>query len=337
MDAAAISRANRLPSPFRPVAELVVVVGLLEAELWFLRANSPSWLNAIVFGAIVLVAWLSHERRRKAEFVSTFPRIGAVRAWIEIFSACAVLSATLMIAARLVGDSNETFEYVFLDKSPTRLALWISGKFAAALLQQLALQWFLWPVCFEVTRARASGAILAATIFGLIHLPSPTLVGITLLAGAVWIYFYQRTGRLAPLVLSHMILATLAHGALPERLTYDMRVGSMAMADMKRFDELNDPRIRQSSRRLKENRSSLKHFTSDAYYQAQGATMPGFIRGIFRDILDKAATDSDVEFWMTRKLANPRVDIVSILLASDEYAAILEARRARQDGSSIRK
>jgi membrane protease YdiL (CAAX protease family) len=337
MDAAAISPATRLSRPLRPLAELVVVVGLLEAELWFLRANAPGWLNALAYGAIVLVAWLSHESRRRAGFVATFPTIGASRAWFEVFSACAILSAILMIAAGLVGDPNETFEYIFLDKPPLKLFQWVSGKFAAALVQQLALQLFLWPVCFEVTRARASGAILAATIFGLIHLPSPTLVAITSLAGVVWIFFYQRSGRLAPLVLSHMILATLAHGALPERLTFDMRVGSTAMADMKRFGELNDPRIRLINRRLKENRSSLKHFTSPQYFEAQGGTMPGFIRGLFRDILDQAATDSDVEFWMTRKLANPQVDIVNILLASDEYAQILEARRARLDGQPLRR
>jgi len=336
MDAAVTSRTTDPSSMTRPIAELIVVVGLLEAELWCLRAAAPGWVNVLVFGAIVVVAWNSQQRRTQSGFVSTFPRTRATRSWVEVFSACAVLSAILVIAARLVGDSNETFEFVFLDKPPGKLAQWIGGKFAAAMLQQLALQWFLWPTCFEITRGRASGAILAATIFGLIHLPSPALVGITSLAGVIWIFFYQRSGRLAPLVLSHMILATLAHGALPERLTFDMRVGSTAMADMKRFEELNDPRIRRINRRLKENRANLKHYTSDAYYQAQGGTMPGFLRGIFRDILNRTPADADLDFWMSRKLANPRVDIVNIFLASDEFAAIQEARRNNAETRTIR-
>jgi membrane protease YdiL (CAAX protease family) len=341
MDAVSISRESGLSGlireRIRPLAELAVVVGLLEAELWFLRANGPAWLNVVVYGTIVLVAWLSHARRRKAGFVATFPEVGALRAWLEVFAACAILSVTLMIAARMVGDANETFEFIFLDKPPLKFVQWLLGKFAAALGQQLALQLFLWPVCFEVTKGRSSSAILAATIFGLIHLPSPTLVAITSLAGAVWVFFYQRAGRLAPLVLSHMILATLAHGALPERLTFDMRVGSTALADMKRFDELNNPRIRLINRRLKENRASLKHYTSQQYFDAQGGTTPALIRSLFRDILGKVATDSDVDFWMTRKLANPRVDIVNILLASDEYAQILEARRSSLDDQTIRR
>jgi len=341
MDAASISRVTGLSGGLRersrPIAELVVVVGLLEAELWFLRANGPAWLNVVIYATIVAVAWLSHERRRRAGFVATFREVGAPRAWLEVFAACAVLSATLMLAARLVGDSNETFEFVFLDKPPDKLALWVFGKFAAALGQQLALQLFLWAACFEVTRGRASGAVLAATIFGLLHLPSPSLVAITSLAGVVWIILYQRSGRLAPLVVSHMILATLAHGALPERLTFDMRVGSTAMADTKRFEELNDPRIRVINRRLKENRASLKHFTSQTYFDAQGGTMPALIRGLLRDILGRNATEADVAYWMNCKLANPRVDIASILLASDEYAQILEARRGRIDSQALKR
>ena len=341
MDAASIARPSGGLAPLRdrlrPLVELVAVVGLLEAELWYLRAKGPGWLNVLVYGSIVAILWFSHERRRKGGRVSTFSVVGAVRAWVEVVATGLLLSATLMVAARLVGDANETFEFVFLDKPPMKLLSWLVGKFAAALGQQLALQMFLWPACFELTRSRLSGALLAATIFGLIHLPSPTLVAITTLAGAVWIYFYQRTGRLAPLILSHMILATLAHGGLPERLTYDMRVGLTAIADMKRFEELNDPRIRLINRRLKEQRSNLKYYSSPQYYDSRGGDLPGFISGLFRDILGREATEADIAFWAGRKLANPRSDLPSILLASDEYALILEARRASAGGQPLRR
>ncbi len=341
MDAASIGRIEgNLGSPrdrLRPALELVTVVGLLEAQLWFLRTHGPAWLNVLVYATIVATLWLSHERRRKAEVRVPFAVEDPGRAWAEVLLACLVLSAVLMSAARLVGDSNETFEFVFLQKPPLKLFNWLLGKFGAALGQQLALQLFLWPVCFELTRGRTLGTVLAASIFGLIHLPSPTLVTITTVAGVVWIALYQRTGRLAPLILSHMILATLAHGGLPERLTYDMRVGLTATADLKRFETLNDPKVRKGNRRLKENRASLIRFSSDAYYQAQGGNLPGFIRGLFRDVLDRPAKDSDVEFWMTRYLPNPRIDIPSIFLASDEFAQIQERRRAIAEGSSLRR
>ncbi len=191
---------------------------------------------------------------------------------------------------------------------------------------------FLWPACFELTRGRASGAVLAAAIFGLIHLPSPTLVAITMLAGVVWIAFYRGSGRLAPLVVSHMILATLAHGALPERLTYDMRVGidrhrrHEAVRGAERPPDSPD----QPPAQGEPGQPQALHLP--AYFEAQGGTMPGFIRGLFRDIFGRPATDSDVAFWMSRKLANPRVDIANIFLASDEYAG--DPRR--EAGSSRR-
>jgi len=307
MDAAAITRPGEGLDPprelLRPMVELATVIGLLELELWHLRAHGAPWLNALIYGVIVATVALSYRRRQSARSSKLTASVGIGRAWAESVAACLVLSTVLGVAATLVGDANETFEFVFLDKPPLRLLNWLVGKLGAALLQQLALQMFLWPVCRELTGSRPVGTVLAASIFGLIHLPSPTLVAITTLAGVAWISLYQRSGRLAPLVVTHMILATLAHGGLPERLTYDMRVGLMATADLKRY-------------------------ASAEYYRAQGGTKPDFIRGLYRDILGRAASAGDLAFWTGRKLANPRDEIPSIFLGSDEFARLKQARRA---------
>jgi membrane protease YdiL (CAAX protease family) len=319
----------------RPALELLTVVGLLESELWYLRAHGSAWLNVIVYGVIVATLWMSYDRRKQANENAEVK--GVVRSWLEVLSVSCVLSAILVVAAGLVGDSTETFEFVFLDKPPVKLAQWVLGKFGAALGQQLALQLFLWPVCFELTRSRLAGTMLAASLFGLIHLPSLTLVAITFIAGSAWIFLYQRTGRIAPLVVSHMILATLAHGGLPERLTYDMRVGLTATADRKRFEDLNNPKYRVGIRRLKENRADLKRFSSTEYFQAQGNTLPSFIRGLFRDILNRTPSDADVAYWINLKLPNPQVDIPTFFLSSDEYAAILEARKVQGADARLRR
>jgi len=341
MDAASIAATSEpLSRPIgrlAPALELASVVGLLELELWHLRAHGPAWLNVLIYGAIAAVVLISHERRRRAGPVAPGPALGVGRAWSEALAIGLGLSALLMIGASLVGDPNETFEFLFLAKPPIKLANWLVGKFAAALGQQLALQMFLWPVCFELTRSKWAGTGLAAATFALIHLPSPTLVAITLLAGVAWIALYRRSGRLAPLVFCHMILATLAHGSLPERLTYDMRVGITATADMKRFEDLNDPRARLINRRLKENRASLRHFTSPEYYAEQGGDLPGFIRGLFRDVLERPARPKDVAYWVGRSLPNPRDDMANIFLGGDEYARVKERRRAASVDAGLRR
>ncbi len=333
MESASIARDFGLVAPLRertrPLTEMVAVVGLLELELWHLRSEGPTWLNVIVYGAIVAVVAHSCRRRWRAGWKGEVAEVGAARAWLEVGAVALALSATLMGAAALVGDSNETFEFFFLDKPPLKLANWLVGKFGAALIQQLALQLFLWPSCFELTRSKPVGMVLAASLFGIIHLPSPTLVAITTLAGVAWIALYRRTARLAPLVVSHMILAILAHGGLPERLTFDMRVGLTATADMKRFEDLNDPRNRLINRRLKRSKADLKYFATRGYYDAQGGDFPGFVRGLYRDILDRPATDGDVAYWLGRNLARPRDDIPSFFLGSDEYADV-QARRATE-------
>ena len=323
------------PDRLRPLAELLIVLGLLEAELWSLRGWAPAWLNIAAYAVLGGTVLASLARRRAAGADLLQPVVGPRRAWLEAAATCLLLSTVLMIAAGWIGDRNETFEFVFLHKPPLKLASWLLGKFAAALGQQLALQWFLWPVCREITRSRTGGLILAAALFGLVHLPSPTLVAITLIAGLAWVGLYRRSGRLAPLVASHMVLATLAHGGLPERLTYDMRVGMTAVADMDRFANLADPKARQINRRLKEHRDELKYYTSAAYDQAQGGTDPGFIRGLFRDILDRPASDSDVAFWLAQKFPNPREQITSIFLASDEYAQVVA--RSQSHRSPVRR
>jgi membrane protease YdiL (CAAX protease family) len=341
MDAASIARPSRALAPdrdrLRPALELIAVVGLLELELWYLRSKVPGWQNVLLYGAIVAIILLSHDRRRREGLSSFDAVVGLGWAWVEALVAFAGLSALLVIGATFLGDSNETFEFLFLDKPPIRLANWLVGKFGAALAQQLALQMFLWPVCYELTRSRRAGTALAATIFGLIHLPSPLLVGITMLAGVIWICLYRRSGRLEPLVFCHMVLATLAHGSLPERLTYDMRVGITATADMKRFEELKDPRARLVNRRLKENRAELRHFSSPAYYDAQGGNLTGFLRGLYRDILGRPASQEDLAYWLGRKLENPRDDIPTYFLGSDEYAQIKQSRRAAAATSGVRR
>lgn len=307
----------------RPAAELILAVGALEWALWGLRESGPAWLYVAAHVVSVAAIFASWDRRRRSQSTEPASPAGAAGSWALTLGVALGLSAVLLLAARFVGDRNETYEFVFLDKPPAKLLGWGVGKFLAALGQQLALMLFLWPVCFELTRSRLAGTVAAATIFGLIHLPSPTLVGITLLAGLAWIALYRRTGRIAPLVASHMLLAILAHGALPERLTYDLRVGASARADMKRFEDLNDPRLRLINHRLKIHRAELRRYASDRYYAAQGGTPEGYIRGLYRDILRRPAADSDVRFWLTRPRKPNRDELTSFFLASDEYARLL--------------
>ncbi len=330
--AASIDPSDRL----RAGAELAIVLGLLEAELWSLRGWAPAWFNVAVY-AILGGTVVASIHRRRGRIEPAAATSSSSRAWVEATAACAILSTILLVVAGLIGDRNETYEFVFLQKPPLKLLNWLLGKFGAALGQQLALQWFLWPLCREVAGSRTAGMALAASLFGFVHLPSLTLVAITLLAGLVWVGLYRRSGRLAPLVASHMVLATLAHGALPERLTYDMRVGMTATADQSRFTALEDPRVRQINRRLKENRDDLRHYSSAAYYEAQGGTDPAFIRALFRDLLQRPAGEADVKFWQDQHFARIREQVPSIFLASDEYANLQAARRAEGKPAPVRR
>ena len=55
------------------------------------------------------------------------------------------------------------------------------------------------------------------------------VVGLTATAAVLWLWLYQRGGRLLPLMTSHLAVAVLVHGFWPERLICEMRVGSAAV------------------------------------------------------------------------------------------------------------
>jgi len=104
---------------------------------------------------------------------------------------------------------------------------WFIVKIFGAGAQQVGLQLLVLPLCLEIFRHRWTAIAASAAIFGIIHLPNPLLVGMTALAALGWCAFYLRSYRLAPLVVSHVILALVAGTSCDN--DYNMRVGAAAL------------------------------------------------------------------------------------------------------------
>jgi membrane protease YdiL (CAAX protease family) len=67
--------------------------------------------------------------------------------------------------------------------------------------------------------------LIVATIFGLLHLPNPSLAFLTFVSGAWWAIAYQRIPNLFGIALSHSILAILLALSLPPAWLNNLRVG----------------------------------------------------------------------------------------------------------------
>jgi membrane protease YdiL (CAAX protease family) len=284
--------------------ELALVLGLLELDLWCVRVLESGVCRAGIYLAIACLFLISWKRRRRDDRQVA----AAPRAWLFSLSATAGLALALMIGAYLAREPYEQCWLGMARRRPGELAVWLAFKAAVVCGQQIGLQLFLWPLCLVVLRRRVAAAVVAAAVFGLLHLPSTTLVAITALAALVWVWVYESTGRLLPLVAAHLLLGVLAHGLLPERLIYDMRVGSQAMALLER---------RHLAYRH-ETRVMLRLLTAPAYYSGHGGTDPGFIKGLYADVLGRSPAPWEVELWLANLRRLSRAEVAEQFLICEE-------------------
>jgi hypothetical protein len=102
-------------------------------------------------------------------------------------------------------------------------------RFAAlplwALFQQYVLNGFINRRAQMALGSGPKSIALVAIAFGILHLPSPLLAGLTLVAGGLWAFVYQRAPNLYALALSHAVASlTLALSVSPHWLN-GLRVG----------------------------------------------------------------------------------------------------------------
>ena len=93
------------------------------------------------------------------------------------------------------------------------------------LAQQYALQGFINRRAQLVWGRGTVSILVVAVLFGLFHLPNPTLMVATFIGGLVWATVYQRTPNLFALAISHGLMTWVLISALPGHLLHGLRVG----------------------------------------------------------------------------------------------------------------
>jgi hypothetical protein len=225
-----------------PALELAGVLTLLELDLWVLRDGVHPFWRVLTYGLVGGIIAAFHRGRRLRGTLAYEPRRHAkLRGICECVAATVACAAVLIGACRFFGDGTIRIAFPLEDKTTVRLLGWLVTKLSGVVAQQLALQLFLLPVFLALIGRRPQATLAAACVFALLHAPNAALVLLTLAAGVLWITLYQRSCPLAALVASHLSLAVLAHAALPERWSHDLRVGvrmlpELAREPLHRFD-----------------------------------------------------------------------------------------------------
>lgn len=94
-----------------------------------------------------------------------------------------------------------------------------------ALVQQYALQGFIYRRAEIVFGRTYLSILVVALIFAVLHLPNPWFAGATFIGGLLWAATYQRAPNLFALSLSHSLLSLTLVWALPGWLLSGLRVG----------------------------------------------------------------------------------------------------------------
>lgn len=136
-------------------------------------------------------------------------------------AAAAVAGPTLLVVTALLVAGYCLDSWHFTEQSfrirPPRW-LW-------PVVQQYFVQSFLNRRWQDVVGRGWRSVLLTALCFSLLHLPNPTLMVATFLAGTFWAWSFQREPNLYALALSHVTLAFFLKSTLPLAILPNMRIG----------------------------------------------------------------------------------------------------------------
>lgn len=213
-----------IPERWEPKCCFGFVLLMMAVSQWRNRANPDAGLDQQPSGAKPGISG---------------PKALNQKAWVSlgVFTTLAV-AALWAIGFGTGAFRGDEFIHIF-DRSTSS---WLQTKLPTILGQQVMLQLLLLPILIRLLRSGVLAVLACASIFSLLHLPNPVLVLLTFVAGVFWVGTYFRARRLAPVVISHCVLAMMAAGLCGEYIL-NLRVGPQCADLLPRAVETDDGRM----------------------------------------------------------------------------------------------
>jgi membrane protease YdiL (CAAX protease family) len=181
------------------------------AFTWLLEPALPD--TAVLIPAVLVAALTVWNDARRAEWGLSARAFAPGLLWSLTITT--VLAAAILGAGAAVGTLHDRRDFL--------------GNLAPLVVWGAAQQWVLQTVVLrEAQRAttRRAGIVVAALLFGAVHLPNPFLTLVTIAAALVWCSLYDRWPNILPLALSHGLGTLALLYAFSPEITGRLRVGA---------------------------------------------------------------------------------------------------------------
>lgn len=299
----------------RSAIELVIFLVLAEIWLW---SSASTTAYRVFAGAIIAIIVLRNVLRSNSDAWSAVrPLWSAPASWTVAVVVICVLVAGAIISAQLFYVEGEAWRLGRIERFFE--AKQLASKIIIIVVQQIALCLFLFPSLYRISGSRKVAFLATPIIFGILHLPSLFLVIVTAAMAVVWLFLFERSQRLLPLIVIHFVLAVVATAVFPERLTYNLAVGQNAVPTAQDYERLTKGVLA----------GKYDEWKSDKYYQKNGSADRAFIVALYRDVLRRGASESEINAFLLKLRQTNRAEVVSVFMTSKEFLEL----RCRVDAS----
>ena len=203
----------RLPLPRynRAMPFTATILACILGYVWLIEPYVPRSAVLVVAGIVVILTTSRDLRWKEWGFSWRAFLPGLWRALAITFVAVLLILG----AGAAVGTLHDRRDFL--------------GSLAPLVLWGGAQQWVLQTVVLrEAQRAtsRGKGVVVAALLFGTVHLPNPFLAPVTFAAALLWCWLYDRHPNIIPLAFSHGLGTLALRYAFDEAIIGRLRIGA---------------------------------------------------------------------------------------------------------------
>ena len=187
------------------------IIASVLVYVWLIEGRAPREA-VFVPGAIVVALTLWHDARHR-EWGFSWPAV--LPGFWRMLAVTLPLVLVILAAGWLSGTLHDRRDFL--------------GSLAPLVLWGGAQQWVLQTVVLREAQnrtTRARGIVIAALLFGAVHLPNPLLAPVTAGAALVWGWLYDRCPNIIPLALSHGLGTLAIRYAFDDEITGRLRIGA---------------------------------------------------------------------------------------------------------------